>query len=380
MQASSARAWLWGWLLLLAACGGAATQLPPVSAARPADPRAARIYLEGVEAMGKPDGEPRAIAAFEQALAIDPKLWEAQYNLGVLHRRRGELRKALPHLQAAHELESSAGEPLIALAEAQHALGDKDEAAELLQQYVRAYPDANDVRIALVSVLRERGAYDEALERAREALVREPANVPALLEVGRIYKAKGDLDVAELVFQKVLALDAKHAAAHNDLGLLALTRGDTQRAFDEFDRAVASDPGFSAARMNRASVLLRSGDYASARDEYRKVLEVDGELVDARVGLGICLRGLGQHADAEKEYERALSDSPNHPAALFDLALLRADHLDQHAAARELFQRFLEVAAKDEPQRPMAERYVSELADSQALAADSGKESEEVTP
>ena len=43
------------------------------------------------------------------------------------------------------------------------------------------------------------------------------------------------------------------------------------------------------------------------------------------MALGICLRGLGKHQDAEKEYQQALSDAPNHPAALFNLALLRAD-------------------------------------------------------
>ena len=43
--------------------------------------------------------------------------------------------------------------------------------------------------------------------------------------------------------------------------------------------------------------------------------------VEARVALGICLRGLGKPQDAEKEYEKALEDAPNHPAALFNLAL-----------------------------------------------------------
>jgi len=196
--------------------------------------------------------------------------------------------------------------------------------------------------------------------------------------VGRIYKARGDLDVAELVFQKVLALDGKLATAHNDLGLLALARGDTQRAFDEFDQAVAADASFNAARMNRASVLLRSGDYASAQEEYRKVLEVDPQLVDARVGLGICLRGLGKYPAAEAEYEKALGAQPNHPAALFNLALLRADFLNQKSAARELFERFLDVAAKDESQRQLAERYVAELS---APAAESGEtETAEHTP
>jgi tetratricopeptide (TPR) repeat protein len=365
----------WFWLVVLAACGGSVVEQKVVTGPPAADPRAAQLYLDGVKLMAAndPTSQEHAIAAFEGALRIDPKLWEAHYNLGVLYRRRGETRKALPHLQAAHDLDPAAGEPLIALAEAQHALGAGDDAAELLSEYVQKHPEANDVRVALTSVLRERGKFDDALTSAREALVRDPANVQALLEVGRIYKAKGDLDVAELVFQKVLALDAKSATAHNDLGLLALTRGDTQRAFDEFEKATSSDGSFTPARMNRASVLLRAGDYASARSEYAKVLEVGPHTVDARVALGICLRGLGKPQEAEKEYEKALEDSPNHPAALFNLALLRADFLNRRPEARELFERYLEVSASDDAERGVAKRYLSEIAAAGSAKAEEGK-------
>ncbi|MET0387348.1 MAG: tetratricopeptide repeat protein, partial [Polyangiales bacterium] len=261
---------------VVAACGGGAAVQRPVAVAPAADPRAAALYLEAVQQMAAADAESqaRAVTGFEAALRADPALWEAQYNLGVLLWRRGELKKALPHLERAHELADGEREPLVALAEAQHALGRRAEAARLLAEYVEAHPDAVDVRIALAAVLRERGAYDEALASVRQALVRDPASLPALLEVGRIYRVKGDLDVAEVVFEKALALDAKSASTHNDLGLLALARGDTQRAFDEFEKATASDARFVPARLNRASVLLRAGDYAAAQREYRAVLEV----------------------------------------------------------------------------------------------------------
>lgn len=348
--------------LALAACGGSVAEKKNDTTLAPADPRAARVYLDGVKQMahGKA-GETRAAQSFEEALRIDPKLWEAHYNLGVLYRRRGETRKALPHFQRAHDMQRAAREPLTALAEARHELGERDAASELLAQYVKAHPEALEVRLALTSVLREGGHFDAALEAARECLVRDPANTRALLEVGRIYRAKGDHDVAELVFEKALALDGKNAQAHNDLGLLALARGDTQLAFDRFEKAVAADPAFAPARMNRASVLLRAGDYASAQSEYDKVLAVDAHQVDARVGLGVALRGLGKHAEAERAYEAALVDAPNHVAALFNLGVLRAEFLDRRPQARELFVRYLDLAANDDERRAQAERYLVQI-------------------
>jgi tetratricopeptide (TPR) repeat protein len=305
---------------VLLACSGAAVVRKPVEAAKVADPRAARLYLDAVELMAAAGAEnqARAIAGFEAALRADPGLWEAHYNLGVLLRRRGELRPALPHLQRAHELQPAAGEPLIALAEAQYALGQREDAADLLSEYIHDHPEANQVRVALTAVLRERGAYDAALASARQVLVRDPAHVPALLEIGRVYKVKGAFDVAEVVFQKALTLDSHSAPAHNDLGLLALARGDTQRAFDEFEKATSSDARFVPARLNRASVLLRAGDYAAAKREYVQVLEVAADSVDAHVALGVCLRGLNKPAEAELEYQKALAAAPNHAAALFN--------------------------------------------------------------
>jgi tetratricopeptide (TPR) repeat protein len=354
----------WLGLVFFAACGGGIVAGKPVESAPAADPRAAGLYLDAVTLMASEDADTRARAerGFETALQADPQLWEAHYNWGLLLRRRGELRSAQEHLQRAHALAEAAGEPLLALAEVERALGQRDHAAELLELYVQEHPEAIAVRVALTAVQRELGAYDAALASARAALLREPANIPALLEIGRVYRVKGEWDVAEVVFHKVLSLDPRNALAHNDLGLVALARGDTQRAFDSFERATANDPRFAPARLNRASVLLRAGDYAAAQREYEAVLEIAPDNIDARIALGICLRGLNKPDAAEVEYQKALAASPNHAAALFDLAILRAEFQNRRSDAVPLFKRYLEVSADDDPSRKVAERYLTEIA------------------
>jgi tetratricopeptide (TPR) repeat protein len=144
-----------------------------------------------------------------------------------------------------------------------------------------------------------------------------------------------------------------------------LARGDTQLAFERFEDALKVDKGFAPARLNRAAVLLRAGDYKAAEAEYRRVLNEESSHEDARVGLAIALRGQGKHAEAASEYEAVLSQSPNQSAALFDLAILRAEFLDRRAEARELFERFLAVAAEGDA-RTTAERYMREIPESAA--------------
>ncbi len=121
-------------LLLISACGGAGE--PEVRELPPADPRAAQKYLQASKLLAGPKttDERRAAALLQEALTIDPNLWEAHYNLGVLHRRRGELKQALKEFAAAHEIQPGAAAPLLALAAVHYAMGDAGEAAEILSR------------------------------------------------------------------------------------------------------------------------------------------------------------------------------------------------------------------------------------------------------
>lgn len=346
-----------------AGCGGAAEATVQSREVPPADPKAAKKYLEGARILARPGNnhDRRAMELFREAITIDPFLWEAHYNWGVVLRRRGELREALVHFKSAHDIQPAAHEPTLALAETQYSLGEREAATELLEAYIEAHPDTPGVRVALTAMLRERGMYDDALKQARESLVRNAQDVQALAEVGRIYRAQGELDVAELVLKKAVDLDATSAPLQNDLGLVALARGDTQLAFQYFAKATELDATFTPSRMNRASVLLNAGDYGAAANEYQSVLAGNGDDADARVGLGVALRGQGEPRKAKKEYERALELVPNHAAAHFNLAIVYAEFLDQRAEARPLFERFLELAADNDPHREEAERYVREI-------------------
>ena len=358
---------------LAQACGGASTEgtttvvgadLPPV------DPAALREFQAGIRELERDSrvSARRARAHFEAAIGIDANLWEAHYNLGVLQRREGELREAASSFEAARAIAPNSGDVLIGLAETRYALGERDAAADLLRSYVEGHADAVEVRIALTTVLRERGDHDGALAQAREVLIRDPRSVRALAEIGRIYRVREQYDVAELVVRKAIDLDDT-AALHNDLGLIQLARGDTQAAFEEFQRAIALDARFAPAHLNQGAVLLRAGDYSGATTEYRAVLALDEDNLEARVALGAALRGQGEHRDARREYDRVLEAAPNHPAALFNLAVLLAEFLDERPRARELFDHFLRVAPSDVPQREIAERYLREIPAPAAPAA-----------
>lgn len=347
------------------------------------DPRAVSEYRAGLQALsrGGPRAEERALEHFRAATRLDPNLWEAHHDAGVLLRRRGDLREAIAAFERASRIQPAATEPLLALAEARLAVGDLRGAAEALAAHVERNPDDADVRLAYASTLRRLGELDDALEQAREVLVRNASNVRALLEVGRIYRARRQWDVAALVFRKALDLARSASTAstpnatrppsqpdtrlvatiHEELGLLELGRGDTQAAFVELGRAIEADPRHVSAHVNQGSVLLRAGDFEGAVAALRAALAIDPDDVDARTALGIALRGAGDHQGARREWERVLERAPRHAAAVFNLAILQAEFLGERRQSLERFRRFLELAGDDAPEREIAERYVREI-------------------
>jgi len=353
-------------LLALAGCGGATAETT-VATTTPAsqatiDPEAVGEFQAGVREMAHTGrvAERRARDHFETALGIDPNLWEAHYQLGVLSRRGGDLQAATTSFEAARSAAPDAAEVLVALAEVRHALGDRDAAADLLRTYIGTHPNELQARVSLATILRERQDYDGALEQAREVLIREPSSARALAEVGRVYRAREQYDVAELVIRKALDL-GDTAELRCDLGLVQLGRGDTQAAFEEFDRAIALDATYAPAHLNQGSVLLHAGDYVGAATHYQAVIDADSDNLDARVALGIALRGQGHNEEARRAYQAVLDAQPTHAEALYDMGVLLAEFLDDRPHAREMFQRYLEVAPGGAPQRETAQHYVTDI-------------------
>ena len=355
-------------LLFCIACGSSSQEVKSASDLPTADPQAVRYLVSGARAMksNTPAGNSRAKKKFLEALELDDQLWEAEYNLGVLSRRAGDLDEAIDRFERAKKIFPAGREPNTALAESHYASGNAKKAASVLQEYVEAHPESLADRVRLASLYRELSSYNDALSQAREVLVRDSSFVPALLEVGRIYRSKKQYDVSSLVLQKALALVKKDdnqlaASVHNEQGLLELARGDTQQAFLAFGLAAEKDPRFAPARLNMGAVLLSAGDYKGAETEYRAVLKSDDNNLDARVALGASLRGQGEHNKAKREYSKVLQVEKEHLGALFNMAVLEADFLDKRPKARTRFLRFMKLAPRNHPKREDAQRYIEEI-------------------
>jgi len=248
------------------------------------------------------DGFPRARAAAEKALGLDPDLAEAHASLGFTRffsdwdfaGSERELRRALeldPGYATAHQWYAywlaAAGRFEAAVAEMQRAR-DIDPLSLVLREdvghiliYARRYPEAiaelrqvmsldpsfSKLRIYLVQALLLAGRYDEAAGEIRR-LDGWPDDVQVRAWDARLAAARGRVEEARAFAPKVLAAGAAGTLPPDGVAVFYGILGDKDLAFTWLDRAFRErrfylvflnvDPGFDALRLDaRFAGLVR---------------------------------------------------------------------------------------------------------------------------
>jgi Tfp pilus assembly protein PilF len=365
-------------VLALVACGGGSGKKRTVGGGgkaapvlEPVKPAALKEFRAALRALKLGGGDERetARARFEEAVRLDPSLWEAWHNIGVIAAEDGDDDGAVEAFSKALQINPAHTPTKIARAEARARSGDTDDARGDLEDAISELADDDPVRAStaarLAALLRDARKYDAAIEVLRDNLRVQGATSRIYTELGLIYLAQKRNDLAEHVLDKALELDAKDPAAHNAVALLFLRQGKAQEAFNRFDMATSLDPKYVDARFNKASVLLDAGDYARAKQELATVVEQEPDDYAAQVSLGLAMRGLKDHKGARATWAKVVDDAPRRSFAradaLYNLVILKAFFLEDVEGAKSDLERYLQDAPTSHPKRKEAEEKRKEL-------------------
>ncbi|MEZ4404298.1 MAG: tetratricopeptide repeat protein [Kofleriaceae bacterium] len=364
--------------LVAGACGGStatrriqSTGPRPQVQLDPVKPEARREFDAAMRALrlGGPEAPATAAARLAAAVEIDGQLWEAWHDLGVLRSSAGDDDAALAAFDKALSVNPASVPTRLARAEARRAAGKpKDARADYEQVLREAAPDdplRRDTAARLASLVRDAGDFDDAIDVLRDTLRVSGANSRIYTELGLAYLAQGRLELAALVLNRAIELDEKDPAAFNAMALLYLRQGKAQEAFDRFDHATALDPGYLDARFNKASVLLDAGDFDRAKVELDTILGRRADDWDAKVALGVVQRGQKAFDAAKKTWDEVVQKAPRRSRArgdaLWNLATLKSDYLEDVPGAKADLERFLQDAGTAHPKRVAAEQKRKEL-------------------
>jgi tetratricopeptide (TPR) repeat protein len=364
-------------LAIAGACSGGAKQ-KQVATARvqtnqrdPINPKAAKEFEGAMRALrvGGPEAKDTAKVRLKAALEIDPTLWEAWHDMGVLAFRDGDDDAAIDAFNRALKIKPGHIATVLARAEAHRRAGHKKDARTDYETAIKTTeeddPNRKDAAARLASLLRDAGDFDDAVEVLRNTVRVSGINAKIYTELGHIYIQQKRFELAQLVLVKATEIDAKDPAIYNAFAVLALRQGKAQEAFDRFDQAVSLDPSYIDARFNKSAVLLDAGDYPRAKAELTSIVEKRPDDYAAQVSLGVAQRGLKDFPAAKATWERVIKEAPRRSTAradaMYDVAILATDYMNDAVGGKAALERYLQEAPASHAKRAAAEEKRKEL-------------------
>src|SRR5215813_10791196 len=199
----------------------------------------------------------RAIAAFSDAMRLDPKNALAFANRGVAYERKGDMDRAIADFNEAIRLDPNYALAFFSRGIAYARKGDNDRAIADFNEAIRLDPK-NALAFANRGIAYgKKGDNDRAITDYSEA-IRLNSNVAlAFLNRGIAYGKKGDNDRAIADYSEAIRLNPHVAMTFNNRGFLYLKKGVTRRAIADFDEAIRLDPKSALAFCNRGNAKLK---------------------------------------------------------------------------------------------------------------------------
>jgi tetratricopeptide (TPR) repeat protein len=337
----------------------------------PIKPAAARDFEAAMRAirLGGPEANETAKGRLAAAVKTDGTVWEAWHDLGVIAFGEGDDDAAVEDFTKALAVNKAALSSRLARAEAHRRAGHKKDARAdyeaVLRDTAEDDPLRRDAAARLASLLRDAGDFDDAVEVLRDTVRLSGVNAHIYTELGLIYVDQKRFELAQLVLAKAVELDAKDPAIYNSLALLNLRQGKAQEAFEYFDRAASLDATYIDARFNKAGVLLDAGDYARAKVELATILDKRPDDLAAQVALGVAQRGMKDFPAAKATWEHVVKEAPKRSTsradAMFNLAILKIDFMEDVPGGKADLERYLQEAPGGHAKRQAAEDKRKEL-------------------
>jgi tetratricopeptide (TPR) repeat protein len=243
------------------------------------------LYLNGV--MERAGGQfPAARKHLQEAVALDPKHYNARYNLGVVLAELKDNAGAKEQLEKALELGATEPQIRFKLASVLRALGETTEAKEQLKLYQQELQDQNNRTLAASKAAQgdkemATGDPQKAVAFYREAVGATPNNALLTFKLALALDRTGAVEEERALLEKTVEANPRFALAQNQLGYLASRGGDSAAAEEHFRQAVQAAPGYVQAWVSLAATLGMESRFPEAQQALASALQLDPQNAQA---------------------------------------------------------------------------------------------------
>ncbi len=322
-----------------------------------------------------------AISAYRKSVAANPRLFESNFNLGILLGRANDP-EAVKYLRAATELIPT-GNRAEGLGNAWMSLGHLLKGQERLEAFRKAAElEPQNVSAHLLAAQVAEALNDSATaeQQYKAAAAIDPKSADAMAGLANLYISGKRLPEAGEALRNYLVLDPDNTRAHVMLGRVLAAQGKTDDAAAEFEKALQLSPNDLEAEKEIAILYAANRQFAKAEQHFRGALQKQPNDAELHHRLGTALLEQKKFVEAEKELLAAVNLKPDFGIAYGDLAFAASENKDYGLAIKALDARarflpdipatlFLRATAYDH----LGERKLAAASYHQFLAAANGK-------
>lgn len=307
---------------------------PPAAATRaPAGTSPARV-LDAVGVWFAQKGDLNcAVAAFKQALRLEPRLAEAHFDLGLVRQTQHQLPAAISEFRLALQYDP-------ALLQAHCALGSSlSEPAEAEAEFRKALAKDPQLVCALdgtAQVLAKQRRFDAAIDYWRRALSIQPdatdlqlALATATYKAAKAREANGlpavdGAGVADAIklLTDLLKSHPDMATAYFTLGNIYANERRNREAADEYREASRRNPSDTVAQAAEVKALIDASAYTEALAPAREYVRRKPADPSGHVMLGTVYQQMGDYDKALPELELGATKAPDDFEARYQLGFV----------------------------------------------------------
>ncbi|HNP25896.1 MAG TPA: tetratricopeptide repeat protein [Nitrosomonas sp.] len=196
------------------------------------------------------------------------------------------------------------------------------DAAHFYRDYLKKYPETNEVRIVYTRLLVELNEKDSAREQLQILFDNNQEDADIMVAIGLISTELYDFDMTERSLKKALALGYQDPSAiHFHLARVYEEMKQTDLAMESY-RQVQRGGRYLPAQIRYADLLAQKGQLGDARLHIQQLPAVDDQqtahliLAEAQI-----LRRAGSHQEVFMILDQGLEKLPDYPDLLYDRAL-----------------------------------------------------------
>jgi tetratricopeptide (TPR) repeat protein len=272
---------------------------------------------------------------WRQALALQPDLFSAAFNLGYLYYTRKDCAAAVPFLSkaAAAQPKDFNAQYLSGVCLSQ--LGRTEDALRRWRAALALRPDQVKLMQVMAVEYSKGRYYREAAAIAQRALSVSASDPGIYLLAVKALEDARDYAQALPIAEKFRARFPDHPRANFEYGFLLHRTGRSTDALPYLEKAMSATPPWEEPFFFAAEILMQHGRTTEAVAHLRRAIELRPDYMVARVTLARALMALGKDEEAKAELLSAVKQDPRHPQPHLLLSQLYFRLGDEDAAGRE---------------------------------------------